>query len=143
MSRPHTRRQAHTMDINEFMETSLELQQKQLDALREIAAAVTQGATVVTNVTTTPTAGKPTKAETPAKVEGSARQASNHAKDDAPAKTGKEKKLTADDVRSALVDLGKREGSDAAIALLTKYKAKSVSEVDEGEYAAIIADAKA
>lgn len=126
------------MDVNKYMQESLDQQQQIIGLLERIANGLESQVTVDVRV----------PKETAAKVEGSSKQASNMAKE-APAKE-EVKKLTADHVRAALMDLGQREGAEAAIALLEKHGATSVSGLASGKsdadaqvvFAAVIADAK-
>jgi len=49
-------------------------------------------------------------------------------------------KITKDEVKKSLVALAKAEGNAAAKAILTKYKAANVSQIDEGDYEAVMTD---
>lgn len=139
------------MDVNEYMRISLELQQQTVQHLAEISAKLGGTETVTLLVDAKEAVAAIAQAADEVKGDaskGSSKQASNHAKDDAKqeqeqAAKSEEKPKTADDVRAALMDFGKREGSEAAIALLKKYDATSVSSLSKDDYAAIIADAKA
>lgn len=141
------------MDINEYMQQSLQLQQAILDELKKLNGGVslrTSGSAAKPETATVQTAeGKVTEVATQQAADpanGSSKQAKAHSKDDAPFDTAaatEAKAPTADDVRAALMAIGKREGSNAAVALLEKYGATSVSVLDPANYAALIADSKA
>lgn len=141
------------MSPDAYMKRSLELLTQMNAILEDVRALLTakQGETAVATKPAAPT--QPAPIEDPADppqsetavadkaadpTNGSSKQASNHGKDDA--KQEKPKKVTADNVRSALMALGKREGSEAAVALLKKYDSTSVSALKEEDYEAIIAD---
>jgi hypothetical protein len=137
------------MDINEYMQQSLQLQQAILDELKKLNGGVslrTSGSAAKPETATVQTVeGKATEVATQQAADpanGSSKQAKAHSKDDAPA-PDEAKAPTADDVRAALMAIGKREGSNAAVALLEKYGATSVSVLDPANYAALIADSKA
>lgn len=128
------------MDINKFMEITLGHMHRSNELLAAILLKLEKGETMqicVPTETVTALAEKREEKKTD-KPEGSTKKAKEHDKTDVPAD---EKKYTAEDVRSALMALGKREGSNAAIELLQKYGSTSVSGLAEADYATIIKDA--
>lgn len=149
------------MDVNSYMEKSLALQEQAVALLKQMVSGT---GTITTVVNTThdevlvkEAVSKASTGKADAK-KGSTKQAANHAKDDneppfepatdtpkekAAFAADKAKEPTSDDVRAALMLLGKREGSEAAIALLQKHGATSVSSLDKSVYAELIADAAA
>lgn len=48
--------------------------------------------------------------------------------------------ITEDDLRTKLVEFAQENGKDAAYAILGKYKAKKVNELDEKHYAKVMAE---
>lgn len=153
------------MDINKYMEQSLEMQVRQTALLQAILEQLSKGETIQVRVpveTAEAILGAKRGDEHPEDMKdaalisdaanGSGKQAANHDRDDQAQVAEKEKKVeaatgekpkSADDVRAALMALGKRQGSDAAIALLKKYDATSVSGVKVEDYDKLIADAGA
>lgn len=135
------------MDVNEYMKRSIELQEAILAELKRLSGlGIKSGGQVVADeVARAQTEDAKPKAteHKPNPASGSTKQAANHAKDDEPPFDKGEKKLTADDVRAALMDLGKAQGSEAAIALLKQHGATAVSGLAKDAYEQVIADARA
>lgn len=134
------------MDINKYMETSLAHQHRANELLAAILAKLSEGETVQIRVpveTAAAIAGKG-EGKTEDKPTGSAKQQKNVEREDKPEDKPKAtgKPPSAEDVRSALMALGKREGSQAAIDLLQKYGSTSVSGLAEDDYAKLIEDAQ-
>jgi hypothetical protein len=104
---------------------------------------------VAASVTSQPTAGaEPAGKPRKAKTETAPGPTPPPAKDPVPevddfdSPPADEKKYTKDDVRAALVALQKKTGShETARGLLAKHGAKSLSDLKETSYAAVIAEA--
>lgn len=110
------------MDVNEYMKRSVELQERTVALLERLAGDAGSTVTLVVDA-----------ADAARGIGGAAGQA-------AGAGAGPPK---IDDVRAALATYGQRQGNPAAIALLKKYGATSVSGLSPDDYAALIADATA
>lgn len=157
------------MSVDEYMKKSLEMQARQVALLEAIAASLGGKSEVLIRVPeeTFVEAAKQAAAETKktteqAAVEADAIVAANRAKEAAEkAEAGKtaespvlkqaaaevaaeadKKPPTAEDVRSALMALGRRKNSEAAVQLLKKYGATSVSTLSVDDYATLIAESQ-
>ncbi len=69
-----------------------------------------------------------------------AEKAAEESEDDDSFLDDEDEKITKDEVKKALVALAKAEGNPAAKAILTKYKAANVSQIDAGDYEAVMTD---
>lgn len=144
-------REESALDVNEYMRRSVELQERAVALLERLAGGA--GSTVTVVVDAADAAREIGEAaeqvrRTADAAAGSGRQAANHARDDAAQEAAAEeakgeKPPKIDDVRAALATYGQRQGNPAAIALLKKYGATSVSGLSPDDYAALVADATA
>lgn len=154
------------MDVNKFMEKSLEAQLEQNKLLAAILAGMTaindnieqigKGFTPRSTETLTLKldASEMTKAinevvtelkqEAPATEQTTQAEPVVETKQVEAAKDAEvQPEYKPDDVRAALMQLGKREGTEASIAVLKKYGATSVSGLDAANYGDVIKDCAA
>jgi len=126
------------MDVNQYMEQSLELQRRTAEALEALVKAGFQQVNVAhhscgktvggSQVKHPETEVKDKQAEKKAEAKAETKQAEK--KEEAKAET-KKKRATADDARKALKAYAAVEGNDAAMELLTSLGAPSVSGLAE------------
>jgi hypothetical protein len=128
------------MDVNQYMEQSLELQRRTAEALEALVKAGFQQVNVAHHSCGKTTGGSQVKhpetevKDTPAETkQADTKQAEK--KEEAKAETKqaetKKKRATADDARKALKAYAAVEGNDAAMELLTSLGAPSVSGLAE------------
>ena len=113
------------MDVNQYMEQSLELQRRTAEALEALVKAGFQQVNVAHH-----SCGKTVGGSQVKHPETEVKDKQAEKKEEAKAET-KKKRATADDARKALKAYAAVEGNDAAMELLTSLGAPSVSGLAE------------